>query len=301
MKKALGKGLNSLIPDSYVKASQARAEAASGEKRSEGAGGAFEMVPITKIRPNRDQPRKVFDPEAIEDLAASIKEKGVLQPVVVKKMGPEQYELICGERRLRAATLCGLEKIPAVVKDLAPADFLEWALIENIQRQDLNPIEEAEAYSKLAEDQMISQEEIAKRVGKKRVTVTNSIRLLRLPQDIRHWIAEGMLTAGHARALLTLLTPEHQRQIAKRIVEDHLSVRQVEALVGRSTAHKRSAKRARSLTPEIADLEHRVARQLGAMVKLHANKNMKQGRIEIHYFSLDELDAILERLGVPKS
>lgn len=302
MKKALGKGLSSLIPDSYVKQKQAAAAAQpGGEKGSAMPGDSLlELIPISQIKPNRDQPRKVFDPEAIEDLAASIKEKGILQPVVVKKTGPQAYELICGERRLRAATLCGLEKIPAVIKDLAPADFLEWAIIENIQRQDLNPMEEAEAYNKLAEDQMISQDEVAKRVGKKRTTVTNMLRLLRLPQDIRTWIAEGRITAGHARALLGLLTPEHQRQIAKRIVEDGLSVRQVEALVSRSVAHKRNAKKARNLSPEIADLEHRMARQLGAQVKLYPKKNMKQGRIEILYYSLDELDAVLERLGVAK-
>ncbi len=302
MKKALGKGLSSLIPDSYVKQKQAAsATQASAEKGSATPGDSLlELIPISQVKPNRDQPRKVFDPEAIEDLAASIKEKGILQPVVVKKTGPQSYELICGERRLRAATLCGLEKIPAVIKDLAPADFLEWAIIENIQRQDLNPMEEAEAYNKLAEDQMISQDEVAKRVGKKRTTVTNMLRLLRLPQDIRTWIAEGRITAGHARALLGLLTPEHQRQIAKRIVEDGLSVRQVEALVSRSVAHKRNAKKARNLSPEIADLEHRMARQLGAQVKLYPKKNMKQGRIEILYYSLDELDAVLERLGVAK-
>lgn len=302
MKKALGKGLSSLIPDSYVKQKQAASASQPGAEKGASAPGdsLLELIPISQVKPNRDQPRKVFDPEAIEDLAASIKEKGILQPVVVKKTGPQSYELICGERRLRAATLCGLEKIPAVIKDLAPADFLEWAIIENIQRQDLNPLEEAEAYNKLAEDQMISQDEVAKRVGKKRTTVTNMLRLLRLPQDIRTWIAEGRITAGHARALLGLLTPEHQRQIAKRIVEDGLSVRQVEALVSRSVAHKRHAKKARNLSPEIADLEHRMARQLGAQVKLYPKKNMKQGRIEILYYSLDELDAVLERLGVAK-
>jgi len=170
MKKALGKGLSSLIPDSYVKQKQASAASQPSVEKGASAPGdsLLELIPISQVKPNRDQPRKVFDPEAIEDLAASIKEKGILQPVVVKKTGPQSYELICGERRLRAATLCGLEKIPAVIKDLAPADFLEWAIIENIQRQDLNPMEEAEAYNKLAEDQMISQDEVAKRVGKKK-------------------------------------------------------------------------------------------------------------------------------------
>ncbi len=306
MKKALGKGLSALIPDSYVKEKKSEqhgspSAAAGSGTNSKPINNLLELIPISQIRPNRDQPRKVFDPDAIADLAASIQEKGILQPVVVKKIGEQVYELICGERRFRAATLCGLEKIPAVIKDIAPAEFLEWALIENIQRQDLNPIEEAEAYEKLAEEHMISQDEVAKRVGKKRTTVTNTLRLLRLPQDIRVWIAEGRLTAGHARALLALLTPEHQRQIAKRIIEENLSVRQVEALVSRSVAHKRHAKKARHLSPEILDLENRMARQLGAQVKLHPKKNMKQGRIEILYYSLDELDAVLERLGVAKA
>lgn len=303
MKKALGKGLSALIPDSYVKAGEVRGEiSAERQPLSDKASAqGFELIPVDYIRPNREQPRKEFRPEALEDLAASIKEKGILQPIIVKKTGEKQYDLICGERRFRAAILCGLSAIPAVIKDIAREDFLEWAIIENVQREDLNPIEEAEAYQKLAEDHKISQEEIARRIGKSRTAITNTMRLLRLPSDLRGYLADGMLSAGHARALLGLLTPEHQRQIAKRIVEDNLSVRQVEALVNRSLAHKRKPKSARHLSPEIVDLENQLSRHLGTQVKIYPKKNLKQGRVEFHYLTLDELDSILNRMKLPKS
>ena len=215
MKKVLGKGLSSLIPDTYIKSSQAF-NTPSEVGNQEG----FQLIPIEQIRVNQDQPRKEFNPEAIEELAASIKEKGILQPVVVSKTD-QGFTLICGERRLRAARLVGLPEIPAVIKEVAPEDFLEWALIENIQREDLNAIEEAEAYQRLLEDRKISQEDLALRLGKNRTTITNTIRLLRLPQDLRGYLSSGQLSAGHARALLSLLTPEHQRQLAKRIVEEN--------------------------------------------------------------------------------
>ena|SRR3989338_627812 len=305
MKKALGKGLSALIPDSYAErlkpvaaAPQTSAPAAgAGEKKTESS---FQMIPLIQIKPNHDQPRKEFDPEAIEDLAASIREKGILQPVVVKRSANNQFELICGERRMRAALLCGLTEIPAVIKDIADSDFLEWALIENIQREDLNPLEEALAYEKLVQDQMVSQEEVAKRVGKSRVAITNTMRLLRLPEEVRQWVATGQLAAGHARAILGLPTPEHQRQLAKRVVEDGLSARQTEAIVNRSNAHRRKPKNARYLKPEIVDLERRLAEYLGTQVKVYPRKNLKQGRMEVHYFSLDDLDRILDKIGLSK-
>lgn len=300
MKKALGKGLSALIPDSYIKEKK-EAAVAGGQTPEMPRETGFALIPIEQIKPNHDQPRKEFIPEAIEELAASIREKGILQPVVVKKIGDEKYELICGERRFRAAGLCGLEKIPAVIKDIAYDDFLEWALIENIQREDLNPIEEAEAYQRLVEQKRVSQDEIAQNVGKNRTTVANTIRLLRLPQDIQALLAEGHLSAGHARALLSLMSPEHQRQMAKRIVEENLSVRQVEAIVNRSVAHKRKPKKSRNLSPEIMDLENRLSTLLGARVRIHPKKNMKQGRIELQYFSLDELDNILDKVGLTRS
>lgn len=315
MKKALGKGLSALIPDTYVKNNPPKTEAAAApgtpqpeQKISPAAGMSaagglpqgLQLIEVQKISPNPEQPRQTFSEESIRELADSIKEKGILQPVIVTRKGSD-YILICGERRLRAAMQCGLTKIPAIIKDLAPQEFLEWGLIENIQREDLNPLEEAQAYQKIMEQSALSQDAVAKRVGKNRVTVANMIRLLRLPEPVREMLAAGTLSSGHARALLGLLTPEHQRQLARRIAEENLSVRQVEAIVGRSVAHRRGAKKARNLTPEIIDLEGQLTRLFGTQVKIYPRKNKSQGRVEIHYFSLDDLDRILEKTGLPKS
>lgn len=305
MKKVLGKGLSALIPDSYISqvSEKPKVENPLSNLKAEESlkQSGFQLIPIEKIAAHQDQPRKGFPPEGIEELAASIKEKGILQPVVVSRSPhPGEYLLICGERRLRAARLCGLQEIPAVVKEVARDEFLEWALIENIQREDLNPLEEAEACQRLVEDRRYSQEELAKRIGKDRSTVANMLRLLRLPDEVRQYLGSGRLSTGHARALLALMTPEHQRQLAKRIVEETLSVRQVEAIVNRSNAHKRKAKLARHLSPEIVDLEERLARHLGTQVKIYPKKNQIQGRLEIHYFSLDDLDRILQTIHLPK-
>ncbi len=301
MKKALGKGLSALIPDSYARqalAASASAPALKGQAAEEGRRG-FALVPVAHIRPNRDQPRKHFSEQEIEELAASIREKGILQPMVVVYRGENHYELVCGERRFRAAQKCGLTEVPTVIKDLADQDLLEWALIENIQRQDLNPLEEAEAYQRLAEERTMPHEEIARRLGKSRVAVTNALRLLRLPDEVKELIANQGLTAGHARALLALLTPEHQRQMARRIVEDKLSVRQVEAIVNRSVAQKRKPRKARALNQDILDLEERLIRHFGTQVKVYPRKNQTQGRIEIFYYSLDDLDRLLQKSGLP--
>ena len=313
MKKALGKGLSALIPDSYKeqvsvfsKETSAAIAVAPEESPSIAAvpsaaiNSAFQLIPISQILPSEDQPRKTFNNETIEELANSIREKGVLQPIIVKRSGEGSYRLICGERRFRAATVCGLTEVPAIIKDIAPEEFLEWALIENIQREDLNPLEEAEAYQRLVEDRMFSQEEVAKRVGKNRATVANTLRLLRLPDEVKQYLVDGRLSSGHARSLLGLLTPEHQRHMAKRIVEENLSVRQVEAIVGRSVAHKRKAKTARHLSAEIVDLETRLTHFLGTQAKIYPRKNQKEGRIEIQYFSLDDLDRVLQKIGLPR-
>ena len=299
MKKALGKGLSALIPDSYINEIKSLSSSQATDNTPEAA--SFQLIPLSDILMNQDQPRRDFQEAKIEELAASIKENGILQPVVVKQIENGKYRLICGERRFRAARLCGLNEIPAVVKDVAPERFLEWALVENIQREDLNPLEEAEAYRRLVEEQTLSQDEIAKRVGKDRSTVANMLRLLRLPQEVSQYVEQGRLTAGHARALLGLLTPEHQRQLAKRIVEENLSVRQVEQIVNRSAAHKRRAKTARYLGPEIMDLENRLSRYLGTQVKIFSRKSQKEGRIEIRYFSLDDLERLLDKIGLTPS
>jgi ParB family chromosome partitioning protein len=302
MKKALGRGLSALIPNSYVNEIK-KEEPRKEEKEFPAAAGVYgmQLIPIHEIKTHQGQPRHDFSPEGIEELAASIRQKGILQPIIVKREADHQYVIICGERRFRAATLCGLDAVPAVIKDIANDDFLEWALVENVQREDLNPVEEAEAYRRLAEERMLGLEEIARRVGKDRSTVTNMIRLLRLPDEIREALVVGKLTAGHARALLGLLTPEHQRQLAKRISEENLSVRQVEAIVNRSNAHKRKPKRARHLSPEVIDLENQLAQHLGTQVKIIPRKDQKQGRIEIQYFSLDDLERILEKVALPKA
>ncbi len=304
MKKALGRGLSALIPDTYanqlkVKEIPKKSEETNTQPQATVAESAMRMMPISMLLPNLDQPRRHFSAEGIDELAASIKEKGILQPIIVKKTAENQYMIICGERRFRASMLCGLEQVPVVVKDVAQDDLLEWALIENIQREDLSPLEEAEAYCRLAEERMLTQDEIAKRVGKDRSTVANMMRLVRLPMEVQTFMKAGQLSSGHARAILGLLTPEHQRQLAKRIVEENLSVRQVETIVNRSNAHKRKAKTARNLGPEIIDLEVRLSQHFGTQVKIFPKKNQKQGRIEIRYFSLDDLDRILQKSAVP--
>ena len=304
MKKALGKGLSSLIPDSYINTIEK--SGAEDFVEIEGRIRGFQLIPILEISPNPDQPREVFSSEGIEELAESIKEKGVLQPIIVKKKtqgtGPsstsnQKYELICGERRLKAALLAGLEKIPAIVKEIAENELLEWALVENIQREDLNPLEEARAFERLVLERGLSQEEVAKRVGKNRATVANAVRLLRLPEEAIAYVKDGRLSAGHARALLGLFTSEQQIHLARRIVNENLSVRQVEELVSRS-AKKRRARSARRLTPEVADLETRLSRLFGVPVRVYASKNGQQGRIVIHYFSLDELDRVLAQANL---
>lgn len=302
MKRALGKGLSALIPESFVPPLPAKGERGVSVREPEG----FELIPISEIGPNPDQPREDFSPEGIEELAASIREKGILQPIIVKKKetgrqgvgGGPRYELVCGERRLKAALLSGLERIPAIVKEVAESDLLEWALVENIQREDLSPLEEARAFERLVVERSLSQEEVAKRVGKNRSTVANAIRLLRLPQEVIGYLQEGRLSAGHARALLGLFTEDQQVQLARRIVKENLSVRQAEELVTRSV-RKRRARPARRLTPEVADLEMRLSRLLGVPARVFASKDGRQGRIVIHYFSLDELDRILAQVNLP--
>lgn len=303
MKKALGKGLSSLIPDTYISATT-RSEKEDWEAGAQAQVEGFELIPVTEIAPNPDQPREIFSPEAIEELATSIREKGILQPIVVTKksdgaLDGHRYELVCGERRLKAALLSGLEKVPAIVKEIAKDDLLEWALVENIQREDLNALEEARAFERLVNERGLSQEEVAKRLGKSRTAITNTIRLLRLPEEVLGYVREGRLSAGHARALLGLFTPDQMVQLARRIVKENLSVRQVEEIVARS-ARKRRARKARLLTPEITDLESRLARLLGTEVRIFTSKNSSQGRIVIHYFSLDELDRVLEKLNLPR-
>lgn len=276
MKAALGKGLGSLIPE-------------KGTRRE------ILELDIDTVVPNDYQPRRVFKDDALADLTRSIREKGVIQPVIVKRESVSTFQLIAGERRWRAAKKAGLKKIPAIVKDAAPAEALELALIENIQREDLTPIEAAEAFQRLINDFNLTHDELSQKVGKDRATVTNYLRILRLPPDIKQWISDGELSTGHAKALLQIDSPERQLEAARRIIQKGLSVREAEALSKRSFAGTSGRKTRTSRDPHIAALEDRLKQSLGTKVAV-VHKGKKGGRIEIEYYSLDELDRLLEIL-----
>lgn len=307
----LGKGLSALIPDAYTELINREAEQAKhGEAMDVQAAPigvldadktpGLRLVNLDQIKANPYQPRQKAEEAKIDELAASLKENGLLQPVVVKKTGEDAYEIICGERRVLAARRNGWRQIPAIIKDVADDELIELALVENIQREDLNAIEEAGAYRRLIAERGLSPEAVGEKVGRDRTTITNAVRLLRLPEEVRELIKSGNLTGGHARALLSLPSPEHQRHLARRIVSEELSVRQVEAMAHRASSGKRPAKKSRRLDAEIIDLEHRLSERLGTKVRIFAGKN-NRGRLEIAYASLDDLDRILDVVGVPRS
>ncbi|GFO53558.1 chromosome partitioning protein ParB [Geomonas sp. Red276] len=277
-KMGLGKGMGALLPV------------------VEDHGKKYFSCPIEDIRPNKEQPRKTFVNEKLEELAASIREKGIIQPLVVlKKAG--HYEIIAGERRWRAAQKAGLREVPVVIQDVSEETALEMALIENIQREDLNAVEEAEAYHSLLERFSLSQEELAKRVGKERSTIANSLRLLRLPNDIKRDVAEDRLTMGHARALLTLEDPDEQRAARDEIVKGHLSVRETEALVKRKkgpAAPPKTKKQAEDADQR--DLVERMQRFFGA--KVAVKRSGKGGKLEITFSDQNELARIVEMLNL---
>ncbi len=271
MKTALGKGLKALIP-----------EGPSPQ-------GVVE-VPLESIKANPLQPRKVFDEESLQELADSIRQKGVLQPLIVRK-DEEGYILVAGERRLRAARMAGMKKVPVIVKELTDPETLEVALVENIQRDDLNPLEMAEAIQRLVEEFGYTQEEVAKRVGRDRATVANYLRILKLPPPIKEALLKGQLSLGHAKAILALPSKAAQIELARRVIQRGLSVRQTEALAtGGGSRQKRPGKQ----DPNILALEERLKRALGTKVALK-DKGGK-GKIEIEYYSLDELDRLIALL-----
>jgi len=275
-KTGLGKGMAALLPV------------------RETARGNYFSCPIEEIRPHRGQPRKHFSAEKLEELAASIREKGIIQPLVVRRKS-EHYELIAGERRWRAAQKAGLREVPVVIQDVSDDTALEMALIENIQREDLNAVEEAEAYHALQEQFGLSQEDLAKRVGKDRSTVANALRLLRLPLDIKKDIIEERLSMGHARALLALESPEEIKRCRDEIIKGKLSVREAEALVKRMRGGER-IQPARQLDLYINDLTERLMRCFKSRVAIRTSG--KGGRIEISYANQDELNRIVEFLKI---
>ncbi len=278
MKTALGKGLGSLLPDETDDVVN---------------------IDVDRIIPGEQQPRKVFKDAALKELAASIKEKGVLQPIIVSRTGDGTFRLIAGERRWRAASIAGLKKMPAIVKDVSSIDSLEIALIENIQREDLNPVETAEAFNRLVKDFNLTQEELAVRVGKERATVANYLRLLKLPDEIKTFVNDGTLSMGHARAVLSIEGKANQIEAARRIMHKGLSVRETEALAKRWSAGGRKKAHPKRKDPQIASLEDRLIRSLGTKVRI--SYKGKRGRIEIEYYSLDELDRLLEILTGERS
>lgn len=276
-KRALGKGLSALIPHKEV---------ASGAAQE-----AVLQIPIVQIRPSKYQPRVDFNEERLSELMNSIKEKGVVQPVLVRKTH-DGYELIAGERRLRAVRKLGFADIPAIVKDVGDIDMLEMALIENIQREELNPIEEAHAFQRFITDFDFTQEKIAKVLGKDRSTIANTLRLLGLPRRIQEYISKGSITAGHAKALLSLPVESAQLKLCNIIIRKGLSVREAESLVSRKIAGE--VKRALKKDAAISDIESELQKILGTRVRIAHGK--KRGRIQIDYYSHEDLNRILDIL-----
>ncbi|HTG80778.1 MAG TPA: ParB/RepB/Spo0J family partition protein [Geobacteraceae bacterium] len=252
-------------------------------------GQSYFICPIEEIRPNRSQPRKTFSNEKLDELAGSIREKGIIQPLVVRKKA-DHYELIAGERRWRAAQKAGLREVPVVIQDVSDGTALEMALIENIQREDLNAVEEAEAYQALMDNFSLSQEELAKRVGKERSTVANSLRLLRLPADIKRDVTEDRLSMGHARALLAFDTQEQMKTARDEIIKGQLTVRQAEGLVKKLKANR--VPKVKKQDPHLADVVEQMKRHFKAKVALR--QAGRGGRIEISFASMEELTRIIE-------
>jgi len=276
-RQALGKGLGALIPE-------------KGPPEAEGRK-ALRTCGIEEIHPNPFQPRKTFLDEPLQELVDSIREKGILQPLLVRRKG-DGYELIAGERRWRAAQKAGVKEVPILVRDVSDSEMLEDSLIENIQRENLNPIEEAEAYKRLMEQFHLTQEEVSQKVGKDRTTVANTVRLLKLPPEIKLSLAEGKITMGHARAFLSLDGPDKQKLLLKRLLTGGLSVRQTESLVRR--LRTRGSPAPRKTDAEWSVLIDELQRSLGTKIRIVGKR--KRGKIEIDFYSSEELDRIVEFL-----
>lgn len=304
-KKGLGKGLGAIFGEDVVKENKeetekkakAKAEAKVAEEMDEK--GRILMLKLDLVQPNKEQPRKTFDEEKINELAESIKNYGVLQPLLVQK-NDSFYEIIAGERRWRAAKAAGLKEVPAVLKEYSKQEAMEISLIENVQRADLNPIEEALGYKQLIDEFGLTQEEIAVRVAKSRTAITNTMRLLKLDEQIQNMLVQGVITSGHARALLSLEDTQMQLKAAKEILDKKLSVRETERLVKRlqkeaSGEKKEEKKKDETLALIYQDLEDRMKSVMGTKVSIH-NKDKNKGRIEIEYYSEAELERIVEMI-----
>jgi len=304
-KRGLGKGLGALIPT--VPAGSAGTSAPAGQSAEAGvgsgyprdvAGAYFDEIPVGSIKPNPRQPRQIFDDESLDELASSIKVVGLLQPVVVRKVTADQYEIVMGERRWRACQLAELSLVPAIVRQTSDGDLLRDALIENLHRQQLNPLEEAAAYQQLLDDFEATHEELARRIGRSRPHITNTIRLLNLPPTVQRRVAAGVLSAGHARALLSVADADAQEQLAHRIVAEGLSVRAVEEIValgGESAKARRPPARKRPVAPGLADLADRLSDALDTRVKVELGQ--RKGKIVVEFGSLDDLERIVKTIS----
>lgn len=292
-KKGLGKGLDSLIPDNKP-AKKSTSTSEKVEEKEEVKDGV-QMIKISMIEPNRDQPRKKFEEDALLELADSIKLHGVLQPLLVRKV-KDYYEIIAGERRWRAAKLAGIKEVPAIVKEYSEQEIVEIRLIENIQRENLNPIEEAMAFKKLLEEFHLKQDEVADRVSKSRTAVTNSMRLLKLDDKVQQMIVDEMISTGHARALLAIDDKELQYELANRIFDEKLSVRETEKMVKELKNPKKPKEK--KIVPNAfvyKDLENRMKEVMGTKVSI-ASKSNGKGKIEIEYYSEKELERMFEMI-----
>lgn len=294
-RKGLGKGLDALLSAGLGVSAPPPASGENGEQNSQ-LDGRLAHIPVEFCQRGKYQPRRDMHPEQLEELAESIKAQGVMQPIVVREIGPDKYEIIAGERRWRATQLAGIDKIPAVIRDVPDEAAIAMALIENIQREDLNPIEEAMALKRLQDEFELTHQEVAQAVGKSRTTVTNLLRLIALTDDVKKLLEHGDLEMGHARALLTL--DEHdQREIGRQIVAKGLSVRQTETLVRsfQENKHKNQNKTAAAPSADIRRLQEQLSDRLGAGVEIQHTAKGK-GKLVINYNSLDELDGILAHI-----
>ena len=297
MARGLGKGLDSLIP---MGDGVGKTENTSGStEKAENAEGGETLVKITMVEPNRDQPRKNFNEDALEELAESIKQFGLLQPILVQDK-KDHYEIVAGERRWRAAKIAGLKEVPVIIKNLTDQEVVELSIIENIQREDLNPIEEAQAYKRLLTEFSLTQDQVAERVSKSRTAVTNSMRLLKLCDEVQQMVIDDMISTGHARAILSIEDPEEQYNLAQRIFDEKLSVRDVEKIM--KNLHKPqkekkqdSEKQEKDLSFIYQDIEEKLKNSLGTKVSV-SPKGDGSGKIEIEFFSGDELERLMEIL-----
>jgi len=300
-RRGLGRGLGSLIPtgpgvhDVHAAAPEGLAPARTAEEPLESVSGAyFAEVPITEIVPNAVQPRQVFDEEAMAELVHSIREVGLLQPIVVRRTGPESYELVMGERRWRACQAAGLTAIPAIVRETEDTAMLRDALLENLHRSQLNPLEEAAAYTQLLEDFGCTHEELATRIGRSRPQISNTIRLMRLSPAVQRRVAAGVLSAGHARSLLAVADPDIQDRLAQRVVAEGISVRALEEIVAvgvDGTPETRIVRR-KPVAPGLADLAERLSDRLETRVKVDLGRT--KGKITVEFASLDDLRRIVD-------